>query len=515
MGKGIGRIGSLLVDDLNSLKDGLGTKFAHEMNSRFDRVSARLQSQTGRAGPISIAKQKDSGGTGLHLNDQRLAGVAVPKADSDLINLKTLRRFKSCDWFLQMAEDCLELPETRIQAILPGSAAWVFSNVQAAEVYTYPDSDFVLLHTLARPFPIPAYTLAVIEMPELSAGAPVTIRGTFTAPFISQALGPMMVDEPRGVVYGVSGMDIVGAFGHPRAATFFNTYDISNVDSLTLVQSTQVLWLDGPPGASGITVGTVTGATSYRNKKALVFQSGTGEIITDSGVRIAFLKVDIPTPDAVVTALYAFDDYHLSSGPAVQVAIGDGDIAYVVADSGDDPGVASAYVLVTLNIAGNASVPPILLNKQVIDTGVPTSPNTTLRMQVSGTKLHILHEKWANPPSVALQTYWKVYDLANPTEPVLVSNKVSPCNRWIGMHVSGDCVMLTERFAGAATRQTATLWSVSDPANPRLRGGCLQHETPGTQQTQTHFLRDSRGYYLTGIGGRLVIEDFIGHGVTC
>jgi len=502
----IQHIGGAVMNDLNELKPGLGSRLVNELNVRLSTIGSRLAAQAGTKGSVGIAKQ--TSGTGLDLNNTRLTGVATPTQGSDLINLTYFRSFEDCDTFAQRFFDCLDLKAPRGEA---GPSEWTFADVIASKLYVYPNSDFVLFGSFKRLGPSPVHNLGVIEMPPLATAPPIVVRSTYDPLTPGESARGFMVDEPRMVLYSGAGEPRLGGFGRFRTATVFNVIDISNVDALTLIGSTTVLYLDGPPGADGVTTGAIDGVQNYHGGQAIVFQGGVGSMITGAPANIRFYIADVSS-GAIVTGIHIFDPFSAGGGPIGGVAVGEGQIAYVIQDLGDDPGHGGTYQLISLDLTGGAIAPPIGRDSQTIATEVPGALNTVLRIQASGTKLHILHAQYTDPEigSVAVNFHWKIYDISTPGHPVLKHDMVDPCNKWTGMYVDGDCVMLTESFGVAFN---STLWDANDPSNPRLIGGCKQHEASGFELG--HFLRNSRGYYLTGLGGRFVIQDFVGHGINC
>jgi len=120
----IGHIGGGIVDELNELKPGLGTKLVREINHRLTVITTQLDAQAGHKGTVTIAKQTGNDDLGkpkpgILLEDDRVTGVAFPKAGSDAVNLDYFRSFLTCDFFLQMVEDCLELPEATVSGAIP------------------------------------------------------------------------------------------------------------------------------------------------------------------------------------------------------------------------------------------------------------------------------------------------------------------------------------------------------------------------------------------------------------
>ena len=117
----VGPIGGQLVDDLNKLKDGLGTRLLREVNHRFSVLNTQLDTQAGYRGTVMVAKQSgvDSSGKptpGIQLAKDRVAGVAWATDNSDAVPLDQFRSFLTCDFFLQMVEDCIDLPEAQVAA---------------------------------------------------------------------------------------------------------------------------------------------------------------------------------------------------------------------------------------------------------------------------------------------------------------------------------------------------------------------------------------------------------------
>ena len=118
----IGPISGSLVDDLNALKDGLGTRLVREINHRISVINTQLDVQAGHRGTVMVAKQTtvDSSGKsvpGIQLERDRVSGVAWAIDGSDAVPLEQFRSFLTCDFFLQMVEDCIDLPEATSTAI--------------------------------------------------------------------------------------------------------------------------------------------------------------------------------------------------------------------------------------------------------------------------------------------------------------------------------------------------------------------------------------------------------------
>lgn len=115
----VGPIGGQLVEDLNTLKDGLGTRLVREINHRIAVINTQLDTQAGHRGTVTVAKQTsvDTAGTpppGIQLAKDRVSGVAWATDNSDAVPLEQFRSFLTCDFFLQMVEDCLDLPESTV-----------------------------------------------------------------------------------------------------------------------------------------------------------------------------------------------------------------------------------------------------------------------------------------------------------------------------------------------------------------------------------------------------------------
>lgn len=109
--RGIGMLTGSLIDELNELKPGLGTRLAQEVNQRIVLINNHLDAQAGHRGPVKIAKQKGAKAVAMQLQDDRVSGVAWAKDDADAVPYSQFRSQFTCDWFIQMAEDCLDLKE--------------------------------------------------------------------------------------------------------------------------------------------------------------------------------------------------------------------------------------------------------------------------------------------------------------------------------------------------------------------------------------------------------------------
>ena len=112
--RGIGLISGALVEELNTLSPGLGNRLSQEINQRLILVNNHLDAQSGHRGTVTIAKQDTANAAGLQLQNDRVTGVAWATKGSDAVPLDQFRSFMTCDWFMQMAEDCLELPEAEV-----------------------------------------------------------------------------------------------------------------------------------------------------------------------------------------------------------------------------------------------------------------------------------------------------------------------------------------------------------------------------------------------------------------
>lgn len=131
--RGVGRIGGGVEEELNKLSPGIGTTLVRELNQKLAVIGTRLAAQAGHHGTVEIVGQKAKDANaklepGLKLNSNRIAGVDDPIDNEDAVNLRYFRRFQNCDWFAQMAEDCLDFEEMRSLAgtTVKGIIPWFF-----------------------------------------------------------------------------------------------------------------------------------------------------------------------------------------------------------------------------------------------------------------------------------------------------------------------------------------------------------------------------------------------------
>lgn len=120
----IGRISGSLIAEIDELKPGLGSKLVGEINKRLSVISTQLDAAAGHRGTVTIAKQKgtDAGGNpkpAIELQNDPVTGAAWAKQGSDAVPLDQFRNFFDCDWFLQMVEDCLDLPPSAPSGTIP------------------------------------------------------------------------------------------------------------------------------------------------------------------------------------------------------------------------------------------------------------------------------------------------------------------------------------------------------------------------------------------------------------
>lgn len=514
------------VNALNRKAPGAGDQLfqvIHHLNNRAD-------AQAGHAGTVGIPQQPTDNagnvGVGLDLGGSRIQGLANPIHGTDVISLDFYRRNRDCDWLLKKFEECFQVPRVVAR---PGNSSFTYSQLTASEIYVYPNSDFVLLSGLHMLFPLgqPTFQLGVIENPALEQNAPITVRGTY------QPADPArdgksittfsMLDAPRNKLYAGSGQTILGSFGRDRVATIFNTFDISNVDGPIWQNTEIVLFIDGPPGANGITTAAVSGVQAYGFGKAVVFG---GNPYTPSSPPTAndltnnfYYTVDVASPTSpVVGNVFGFDgvvgEFPHSSGSPIAAAIGPGDICYLIWDHSEDFTLPNGRTeLISLHISGSGLS---IANRQILHTN---SLRGIAHMQVSpDNTLHILSRKYPDPypTNPRHRGHWTIYDITTPGSPVRKSDTVSPCNDWISFYADGTCVLLIEVGGFPPSSNNATLWDASDPAHPELIGGCLQRETnPVFSGPQETFLRDNQGYYIGSASSRFVRHDFEGHGITC
>lgn len=113
----VSSISGSIVDDLNKLKPGLGTRLVREINQRIATINVQLDTQAGHRGTVTVAKQTRVSSTagssppGIALQGDRVAGVAWAQQGDEAVPLDQFRSFLTCDFFLQMVEDCIDLPE--------------------------------------------------------------------------------------------------------------------------------------------------------------------------------------------------------------------------------------------------------------------------------------------------------------------------------------------------------------------------------------------------------------------
>jgi hypothetical protein len=135
-------IDNLTGDDikhLNESRPGLGTK----LHRLFNQINSKVEAQAGHFGTVTLKPQTKRDARGItkptmHLNDGRLTGVATPVEGSDAINLDYFRRHIDCNWFEQMAEDCLEAEQaagttTITGGVIPYFWAYSINNPDANE----------------------------------------------------------------------------------------------------------------------------------------------------------------------------------------------------------------------------------------------------------------------------------------------------------------------------------------------------------------------------------------------
>lgn len=116
--KGVAPLSSEAEHALNEVHDGLGTA----LNTIIHHLGNRADAQAGHTGTVGVAKQTkvDSNGRvvpGIELDNNRVAGVADPEADTDGLNERTFRRLLDCDFLMDILDDCLEIPEATGTAI--------------------------------------------------------------------------------------------------------------------------------------------------------------------------------------------------------------------------------------------------------------------------------------------------------------------------------------------------------------------------------------------------------------
>lgn len=80
---------------VNKLKPGLGDS----LNDRFKRIGEHLEATAGLRGQVSLASQ-------LHMDSNPVKGVSDPVDGEDLVNLRTLKRYRECQRVLSVLEEC-------------------------------------------------------------------------------------------------------------------------------------------------------------------------------------------------------------------------------------------------------------------------------------------------------------------------------------------------------------------------------------------------------------------------
>lgn len=137
-----GRIGPLsgsLVDELNEVKDGLGTRLVGELNHRFGVTSKALDATAGHMGTVEIVPQRGNK-AGLSVNG-RIGKVARGISNDDAVNVQQMRELMNCrhfagypGGFVDFLRDCAGLED-----MAAGAATGI---IHAMWGYTYEIPNF-------------------------------------------------------------------------------------------------------------------------------------------------------------------------------------------------------------------------------------------------------------------------------------------------------------------------------------------------------------------------------------
>ena len=90
-----------LPADLVSL---LPKEAGEAINDRLRRIGEHLEATSGLRGKVHLANK-------VRMESNRIMNVPDPERDLDLINLRTLLRFRRCDFLVSQLEQCNEYPE--------------------------------------------------------------------------------------------------------------------------------------------------------------------------------------------------------------------------------------------------------------------------------------------------------------------------------------------------------------------------------------------------------------------
>ena len=148
--RGSSRLSAGIIDELNGLKDGLGSRLAGEINQHLANLSTRVDAQAGHKGTVVMAPQKRRDASGRQRHSLKPMGRIGEVSDGlenlDAVNLQQLRSLFTCEnfggrpgGFLDFLDECGEQALTAGttitgSGILPWFFGYSFHQPSAADV---------------------------------------------------------------------------------------------------------------------------------------------------------------------------------------------------------------------------------------------------------------------------------------------------------------------------------------------------------------------------------------------